>query len=82
MTDCKYRSHSGYCHRCGSFGECREEQLAEIRLANSRPTTPETWLEKYNALLKIGGGLTAREWDHHDQLKRTVADTSQLRGTE
>lgn len=38
-----------------------------------KPKSPEAWLEKYNAYLAEGRGLTAREWDHYDELKRTVA---------
>jgi hypothetical protein len=38
-----------------------------------RPKTPEAWLERYSTRLNSGRGLTAREWDHYDELKRTVA---------
>lgn len=79
VMDCKYRSHSGYCHRCCSFGACGEEALTEIRAVNSRPTTPDEWLKKYKAMLKICG-LTARELAHYDEL-RSSALTSQQGNT-
>lgn len=68
--DCEYRSRSGYCHRCHSFLTCGEERLADMRAANSRSMDSESALARYRALLKIGAGLTAREWSHYDELKR------------
>ena len=38
-----------------------------------RPSTPESWLAKYDERLSAGRGLTAREWDHYGELERTVA---------
>ena len=43
------------------------------RQADEKPKSPEAWLAKYNDLLRDGHGLTAREWEHYDALKRTVA---------
>jgi hypothetical protein len=39
-----------------------------------RPKTPNGWMAGYEARLSEGKGLTAREWDHVDELRRTLAN--------
>jgi hypothetical protein len=38
------------------------------------PKTPHEWMAGYEARLSEGKGLTAREWDHVDELRRTIAN--------
>jgi hypothetical protein len=37
---------------------------------NNAHQSAEWWLDHYNARLEKAGGLTAREWDHYDKVKR------------